>query len=115
VAGTAKLAQRFVLELMTDTNSVPGSTQGCSLVQQLSGGVATETDVFLALHMAIGTVVGLLQAAAIATDPLDELIAGVSVNKLLVAADALSAEIILTTQAGGTQMIILPLDFILGM
>jgi hypothetical protein len=116
VAGTNKLAQRFVLQLLTVKGSVPGDDQaGCEFVSRLvQGGVASELDVFTAFNASVGPVVAALQAQETADDPDDERLAGVQVNRLVLSPGHLTLDVTLRTRADTMATLSLPLNFVFG-
>lgn len=113
VTGMQKLCQRFILELLTETDSVPGEKHGCDFVQRLTAGVSSESDVFITLHASIGKVVQRLRAAEQTDDPDDEVLAGISVGNLEIGDSTLGLNLTLKNNTGQRSNITVPLNFIL--
>lgn len=113
VSGMRKLSQRFVLELMTSTDSVPKNSQGCDFVARMVAGVASENDVFLALHASLGRVTDLMLNSVLPDDPDSEILSGISVDRLALATGSLTLTLRLRNKAGELQSVTVPLHFIL--
>ena len=114
VSGTEKLAQRFLLQLMTRSGSVPQSTVGCEFVDRLlTGNVTTESDVFVIFAASINTVSSQLRAEELADDTDDEKFAGVGIVDLTLSGETLQLNLRLRTVAGSVTNIAVPLNFVL--
>ncbi len=110
LTGSAKLAQRFLLHLFTRKGSMRyRPRQGCMFAANLAAAAATETDVFVAFAAALRDVRTNLQAEELATDPADERFAGARVERLTVARSSVTMAIRVTTLAGSTVDLAVPL------
>ena len=113
VVGMEKLAQRFLLELLTPTDEIAQETMGCPFIDRLTtGNFSSESDVFVAFSSAAGLVVSRLKEAETADDPDNERIASVRAVSLTLANGAMRLAIRLTNQAGTASNLTVPLDFL---
>lgn len=114
--GVVKLAQRFLLELLTPVSSLLYlPTRGTDfLPQALQGALRTPAAVMVALSAALVDVQKNLQAEETGLEPLDERYASASVLSVAVASGQVSVSIQVNSLAGSSRTIILPLSTILG-
>lgn len=114
VSGPEKLAQRFLLELMTKKNETPGLTGGSDFLNRLQNmNARTETDVFTALASSINEVVSTLQAAELETDADNERLVSVRIDRLELDVGTLNLRLRLKTRAATLVPVEIPLDFLL--
>ena len=114
VTGTEKIAQRFILELLTVTDSVPQLTAGCAFITRLATGTVTnESDVFVIFVSVLNTVVMNLKALETEDDPNEERLSSIKIESLTVAEASLNLNLRIQTAAGTTQNISIPLQFLL--
>lgn len=112
--GTAKLAQRFLLEFLTPLGSMPyNPTHGSSFMPALRRGeLHTELAVFAAFAYAVAEIAQTLRREELPTDPDDERFADAELAGLGLSSDRLTLSIELTTAAGTARPIILPLPIL---
>lgn len=114
LSGMEKLVQRFVLQLLTRSGSVPFADIGCDFVSRLTTGrLASETDVFLAFTSSVGQVVDKLRAEEVPGDPDSERLASVQIISLTIAPGALQLELRLQNRTATALNVTLPLHFLL--
>lgn len=113
--GIQKLAQRFMLEFLTELGSIPYDTgRGTQFMTQLRLGrirttIEAESQFFLAADRAR------LNLVLEETDePDDEKFDSVTLNNLVIAGDKLTLNITVTSVAGETRQVILPLRTTIG-
>lgn len=113
VTGIDKLAERFVIELMTELGSLPYKTdRGTSFVTEAKAGqLVTEVDVFGAFALAINRLRINLNNEEAATDPLDECFSSAEIISLKLADGVLNLKITITSKSGATTGVIIPLTF----
>lgn len=114
--GMQKLAQRFLLELFTETGSLKYQpTRGCYFMKQANGGeLRTPFDVYAAFSAALVSIETNLLLDETELDPADELYASAEVLALTLAGDTVSITIKLTSQAGTSREVILPITTVPG-
>lgn len=112
--GTAKLAQRFLLEFLTPRGSMPfRPTRGCSFVPALlRGELTTEVAVFTAFAYAMAELANNMRIDAAADDPLDEQFADAELIGLAMTSGKVTLSINLTTRAGSSRPVILPIPIL---
>jgi hypothetical protein len=111
ITGTLKVAQWFLIEFLTALGSLPyDPSRGTSFVPSLiSGALQTETDVFVAFSFAVGNLTVLAAQLEPETAPLDEQFATAVLNSVLITPGVVQLSITLTTMAGASRAIILPI------
>lgn len=112
--GAAKLAQRFLLEFLTPLGSMPfNPSRGCSFLPALMRGeLTTEVAVFTAFAYSVAEIENAMRLDARDTDPLDERFADAELIGLALLPGKLTLSIQLTTEAGDTRPVILPIPII---
>jgi len=113
ITGPEKLAQRFIVELMTEKGSLPyRPTRGTTFITEAkTGQLATEADVFAAFSAALDTVAANLTNEESTTDPDNERYASAEINQLTLSGDLLNVKIAVTSLAGISANITIPLTF----
>lgn len=114
VTGPLKLAQRFILELMTEQGTIQYfPARGTLFVTQLrSGQVQTEIDVFSAFSLALLTIKANLQAEDDTTKyPLNECYQDAAINSISINSGNITLNISVTSLAGTVSNIVLPITF----
>lgn len=108
--GIQKLAQRFVLELLTEQGSMfylpDRGTQFMTQFRQ--GYLRNETDVFIAFNIALNDAELNLTAEELATDPDDERYASATLDSVTIAAGTVVLYVTLMSRAGTIRKVILP-------
>lgn len=114
ITGPEKLANRFLLELLTIKGSMRFLTShGSSLMSDLSSGrVLSEFDVFVAFGHAIYDVGTNLLNEDVTTDPLNEQFASASLTGLNVTTDSIQMSIAVQNKAGDVNVVNIPLTVI---
>lgn len=114
--GIQKLAQRFLLELLTPVGSlIYMPTRGTNFVPQLMQGLLqTPTAVMIALSGACLTCQINLQAEETGLEPPDEQFLDAVVQSVAVSTDTVTTYIQVNSRAGTSRVAILPLASILG-
>lgn len=112
--GAAKLAQRFLLEFLTPLGSMPfNQTRGCSFMTALmQGELTTEVAVFTAFTYAVAEIANSLRQDTLPTDPTDEQFSDAELIGLALLPGKLTLSIQLTTVAGTTRPVILPIPIL---
>ena len=112
--GVQKAAQKFVLELLTSRGSwrfLP--EQGTDFIAKLKRGeLRTELDIFTAFNFAATRIIRKLQADQESSDPDDERIRSASLDKLALSGSTAKLFISISTAAGDTRQVILPIEVI---
>lgn len=108
--GVQKLAQRFVLELLTEAGSMIYLTnRGTTFMTQFRlGYLRTDTDVFIAFNLALNNLELTLTAEESATDPNDERYGSATLTSVTVAAGTAILHVTLMSLAGTSREVILP-------
>lgn len=108
--GVVKLAQWFVMQLCTVAGSMPfDPAAGTSFFAKLATGrLRTETDVFVAFSFAVGDIQALARRVETDATPADERFADAVLDAVAVAPGYAQLHITLTTAAGTSRPIILP-------
>jgi hypothetical protein len=108
--GIQKLAQRFVLELLTERGSLPYSpTRGTTFMTRLQQGwLRTEADVFVAFSFALNDLELNLMAEEAVTDPDDERFASASLDRVFIEPGVVVLHVTVWSRAGLARKVILP-------
>lgn len=111
VAGPEKLAQRFLLELLTESGSMPLlPARGCSfLADARRGAWRTAADARRSFFAALVDVRRTLLAEESDSDPDDERFADADLLGLDLSADRLVLRVAVTSLAGDTRVLLPPL------
>ena len=111
VTGLEKLAQRFLLELMTESGSIPFATgRGSSFVPSISRGVLSEIDVQIAFGVAMLQVTSNLQVEETDDDPDDERFANAQVSDMQLLEGGVKLNITLSNRSGQSGSVSIPLN-----
>jgi hypothetical protein len=112
ITGIQKLAQRFLLELLTRTNSLRYlPARGTSFMTAARTGlIRTEFDAFTYFAVALGTVETNLRAEEAETDPADERFDSAELAQIAFLPGHLKLYISLLSAAGTERKIILPIS-----
>ena len=113
--GIQKLAQRFILELLTDKGSMQGKPEnGTGLMTAYRHGtVRSEMDAAQEWAFAVNEALSNMRAEETDTDPDDERVSGVELNSVAFSPGIKAAYYAkLTSRAGTDRKIILPLPII---
>lgn len=109
ITGIYKLAQRVVLELMTERGSlVYAPTRGTYLLTELKEGVLSELDVMSAFSRARRQVIYNLRNEEVATDSDDERISDLQIAQLIISPETLTIKLKVTSKAGGSTTVEIP-------
>lgn len=110
ITGVLKVAQWFVVEFLTAAGSLPyDPARGTGFVPALiSGALRTETDAFVAFGFAVGTIRALAAQLEPAGAPADERFASAVLDSATIVPGSVSLHITLTTAAGTSRAILLP-------
>ena len=113
ITGTEKLAQRFILELMTEKGSMKfRPTRGTDfVVETRQGTLDSEVDVYSAFSLALLTIKNNLTSEDLATDPADEKLDTASINKIVISPGRFAISITIKTLAGSATTVVVPLVF----
>lgn len=112
LTGLEKLAQRFLLELITDTGSMTyKADRGGNLFAFLKTGASSELDVFHAFNMALLTVATNLQSEEIATDPDNERFGSASLINISLAPGSYTLTISIVSLSGEALNLLWPIQF----
>lgn len=108
--GVQKLAQRFVLELLTEQGSMlylpdRGTT---FMIRFRQGYLRVEADVFIAFYLALNDLELNLTAEELATDPFDERYGSATLDSVTILAGTVVLHITLMSLAGTSRAVILP-------
>lgn len=117
VTGLQKLAQRFLLILLTEQNTLTYlPANGCRFMADARSGIwRTAADVTASFQYSLIDIKRQLSAIALPTDPLDELLLdAILLNVSLDAPNQVSLSIALTTQAGTSGVFIAPINVTTG-
>lgn len=112
--GTAKLAQRFIIEFLTPIGSMAfRPTRGCSFMSRLmAGSLSTEHDVLSAFALSVSQIGTNFAADVLPTDQPDEIFANASLVRIGLSQTTISLTIELTSKAGTTRQVILPIPIL---
>ena len=110
--GIQKLAQRFVLELLTELGSMLYlPNRGTRfLIQFYQGLLRTETDVFIAFNLALNDLELSLTAEELDTDPLDERYGSANLDSVLITNGNIIMHVTLRSLAGRSRQVIMPIS-----
>jgi hypothetical protein len=109
--GIQKLAQRFVLEFLTEKGSLPHlANRGCTFMTRLRTGLLrTEADVFIAFSFAMNDVELNLTAEEDGSEPDDERFASANLDRVLIEPGLLTLRVTVRSRAGTSRQPILPI------
>ena len=109
--GIQKLAQRFLLELLTEKGSmIYNPTRGCDFMKEARlGYLRTPLDVMASFSAALSDVKRNLQLEEKATDSADEKLASAEVLSVNLVGDKASVSVQILSQAGTTRTVVAPL------
>jgi hypothetical protein len=112
ITGIQKLAQRFVLEFLTDKGSMKylPARGGTFLANARAGSLRTEVDVFTSFELALGSIESALLAEENSTDPDDERYLFAELTNIVFTPDHIKLYITLNSRAKTTRSIILPIS-----
>lgn len=110
LTGIEKLAQRFLLELLTETGSIAYSTRGCNFMTDARMSLwRTSTDVEQSFYTALVAITANLQLEESTTDPDDERFATASALSVILDSDSVAIQVQVTSLAGTSRVVIAPL------
>ena len=109
--GIQKLAQRFLLELLTEKGSmIYNPTRGCDFMKEARlGYLRTPLDVMASFSAALSDVKRNLQLEEKVTDSADEKLASAEVLSVNLVGDKASVSVQILSQAGTTRTVVAPL------
>ncbi len=110
--GEDLLAQRFVLELLTDSGSliyVPN--RGTNFIKSMRYGVLNTWEIMGAFSSALLTIRKNFKEDETDDDPPEEKFAGASLDSVTLSGDSAFLEITITNEAGSANKVYLPLSF----
>jgi hypothetical protein len=109
--GIQKLAQRFVLEVLTEKGSMLYlPDRGTTFMTRFRQGyLRVEADVFIAFNLALNDAELNLTAEEADTDPDDERYASASLDLVIITVDAVVLHVTVQSRAGNTRAVILPI------
>lgn len=110
--GIQKLAQRFILELLTDAGSMQGKPAAGTglLIAYRQGIVRSEMDAAQEWAFAVNDALAHIRAEELPTDPEDEKISGVRLTNVAFSPGiSVAYTAVLTSAAGTDRKVILPL------
>lgn len=111
ITGVEKLAQRFLLELMTDTGSMQFlPTRGCNFLTRLRGSLFSEADVMSAFYASVATVRKNLQAEESVIDPDEERFEKAKLVKIVISPGGLALTVVVFSAANQAATIELPVS-----
>jgi len=112
--GIQKLAQRFLLELLTAKGSMKGlEDRGCNLVIDMhTGRITSDVHATSAFEFAASTVVTNLQREASADDPADERISEVNLLSVAFLPGYVSYRVKVVSEAGTEREVVLPISMV---
>lgn len=112
--GVQKLAQRFLLEFLTEKGSLTFLPErGCAFLRLLRlGYLRTEADVAVEFNFAVLEIKQNLTGDEVATTPNDERFQNAVLDSVALDADAMTLNITITSVAGDTREVILPLALV---
>ncbi len=110
--GAQKVAQWFVIELMTATGSIPYEpSRGTPFIAELARGqLRSELDVYQAFSLAVGIISTLAAKHTVAADPADERFTGAELLAVSLGPGAARLTIKVSTAAGDARKVILPIE-----
>jgi hypothetical protein len=108
--GLQKLAQRFLLELLTRQGTILYMPdRGCDFLTELDGNVRSVTDISGAFERALTDITTNLTSEETPDDPTDEQFSEAILNEVRIDEDRISLDITLVSEAGSNQRLILPM------
>jgi hypothetical protein len=109
--GIQKLAQRFLLELLTEKGSMLYlPTRGCDFMKEARlGYLRTPLDVMASFSAALSDIKRNLRLEESATDAADEKLASAEVLSVSLSGDKASVHVQVLSQAGTTRTVVAPL------
>lgn len=109
--GIQKLAQRWLLQFLTELGSVKYfPSRGCSFMTSfLSGDLHTELDVFQAFLLSRSELDNSLLAEEVGGEPDDERYSGCDLLRVTITEDQVSLTVSVVSRAGTARQVILPL------
>lgn len=115
VTGIQKLVQRFLIELFTEAGTVPyHPDRGTMFLTEIrSGELRTHLDVLGAFARAVSTIQRTFAAEDKATDPPDERLESVTLDSISFEPGTLRLYATLTSRAGASRPLILPIALVL--
>ncbi len=110
-AGIQKLAQRWVLEFFTEVGSMPYALErgAAFLTAARNGLMATELDVYQTFNLDADNIRRALVNEELDTDPDDERFASADLESVTLSPGFLTVDIALTSRAGTSRSILLPI------
>lgn len=109
--GLQKLAQRFLLELLTKKGTILYMPErGSNFLIELEGNTRSITELSGIFERAVTDIGINLVSEETQTDPGSEQFAGAELNSVNVEEDRISFEITLISEAGDSQSLILPIE-----
>lgn len=111
ITGVVKLVQRFLLELLTIRGSVPfAPLAGSSLLSiARAGRIRSDVDAYVFFQYAVGEIEPNLQAVETDTDPPEERFRDAEILSVTFTNTYLSYRVRITTAAGTTRELVVPL------
>jgi hypothetical protein len=111
ITGVQKLVQRFLLELLTDYESMPyDQDRGCLFLYEAKAGLwQTQLDVMGSFARAATRIARNLRAEEVATDPADERFGSVTLNSVSLSAGTAKVYFELQSLAGTSRVVIFPI------
>lgn len=112
VTGIVKLAQRFLLELLTVRGSMPFQQERGSALLQIvrEGRIRNEIDAHVFFHYAVGQIEPNLLADETVQDPTDERYGSIDILGVTFAGSRLSYQVKLNSLAGDSRVLTVPLS-----
>jgi hypothetical protein len=116
IAGVNKLAQRWLIEMLTEAGSIPYlPTRGTILMRELRlGRVRNAVDAEQTFYFAANEAKQTLLAEESTTTPDDESYGSVVLNSAVVSGSALVLRVTLNSLAGTSRTVLLPIDTRIG-
>jgi hemerythrin-like domain-containing protein len=109
VTGTKRLAQKFLIELLTETGSMRYlPKRGCHFLPRIRNSAMTESDVIVAFASAALQIERHLRAEEDVRTPHAERYRSSSLKKIIIAKDSLHLEFIVQSRAGNSVRVITP-------
>ena len=108
VAGVDKLAQRFVLRLLTRAGSQAGRPEeGCGFLDAVTR-ARNPYDVAVAFRFAVAAIQSLFAREAAASDPADEVFASADVSDVTLSPGGISLRVTVVSKAGTSRTRVVP-------
>lgn len=113
--GVQKLAQRFLLELLTERGSMPYNPErGCGFLTDARRGVfQSQLDVFTSFSSALVDIRRNLRLEELASDPEDEKYASAEITQVIFSPGFAAVYVKISSVAGSTRTVIAPLDTVI--